>query len=213
MLESYKQLVEFLGLMLGPQYKIVLYDLTARPPCVAAIAGGTLEGEGIGAPLTDLARHVLEEYGSTSTYKVGFSGRTRSGTQLSCSDFFIKDHGRVVGMLCVNMDVTAHLQLCSQVLQMGALDGLFAVKPAGKPAKPAALSESFSNVRASVAQAVRESCGGVAPERLTQKEKMAVVRTLQARGMFAVKGAVGEVAQALSCSNASIYRYLSKLTE
>lgn len=213
MLESYKQLVEFLGLLLGPQYKIVLYDLTARPPVVAAIAGGSLEGEGIGAPLTELARHMLEEYGPTSTYQVGFPGRTRSGTQLSCSDFFIKENGRVVGMLCVNMDVSAHLQLCRQVLQLGALDGLFAVKPLSKTVKPAALSESFSDVKASVAQAVRESCGGVAPERLTQKEKMAVVRALQARGMFSVKGAVSEVAQALSCSNASVYRYLSKLTE
>lgn len=211
MLESYKQLVEFLGLMLGPQYKIVLYDLTAQPPAVAAIAGGTLEGEGIGAPLTELARHVLEEYGATATYKVGFSGHTRGGTQLSCSDFFIKENGRTVGMLCVNMDVTAQLQLCGQILQMGGLESLFAVKPLGKTARPAALSESFSDVRASAAQLVRELCGAVAPERLTQKEKLAVVRALQARGIFAVKGAVGEVAQALGCSNASVYRYLSQL--
>ena len=42
MLETYKKLVDFLGLILGEHCKIVLFDLRLSPPTVVAIANGTM---------------------------------------------------------------------------------------------------------------------------------------------------------------------------
>jgi predicted transcriptional regulator YheO len=51
----------------------------------------------------------------------------------------------------------------------------------------------------------------VPSDRLNQTEKMDIVRRLEEKGAFMVKGAVGKVAKRLSMSDASMYRYLSRI--
>ena len=47
---------------------------------------------------------------------------------------------------------------------------------------------------------------------VNRAEKITVIQTLYDKGVFLIKGAVPEVAQALFCSEATVYRYLSKLS-
>ena len=47
--------------------------------------------------------------------------------------------------------------------------------------------------------------------RLTHEGKFEAIRYLESRGVFQIRGAVKDVSEKLSCSVASIYRYLSKL--
>ena len=49
------------------------------------------------------------------------------------------------------------------------------------------------------------------PDRLTMEEKIRIVESLHHAGIFYMKGAVSEVAAQLGSSEATIYRYLSKL--
>ncbi len=48
-------------------------------------------------------------------------------------------------------------------------------------------------------------------DRLTMDEKVQIVEELHHSGVFFLKGAVSEVARQLGSSEATIYRYLSKL--
>ena len=54
---------------------------------------------------------------------------------------------------------------------------------------------------------------GLPPDRLTMDEKIRIVDDLQQAGIFYMKGAVSEVAAQLGSSEATIYRYLSKLKD
>ena len=54
---------------------------------------------------------------------------------------------------------------------------------------------------------------GLPPDRLTMDEKIRIVEDLQQAGIFYMKGAVSEVAAQLGSSEATIYRYLSKLKD
>ena len=51
----YMKLVEFLGVVLGPSYEIVLYDLRREDKSIIAIANGHISGRSVGAPLTESA--------------------------------------------------------------------------------------------------------------------------------------------------------------
>ena len=48
-------------------------------------------------------------------------------------------------------------------------------------------------------------------ERLNQQEKREIVQKLQERGVFKLKGGISFVAKRLSCSPATVYRYLGEL--
>lgn len=52
---------------------------------------------------------------------------------------------------------------------------------------------------------------GVSADRLTPEERLKIVASLKEGGIFLLKGAVKDVAAALSCSQASIYRHLAQL--
>ena len=215
MLETYKKLVEFLGLVMGEQCKIVLFDLTLSPPAVVAIANGTMEGgKGIGAPLTHVAREIVEsEEWRTMDYKSSFLGHIRSGGLLKSSYFFIKDaQGQLAGMLSINFSAEPCMKLCSDILQMGGFSGLLSVRPEENVAVSKHFSESFPDVSELVAGILQERFSGTGVSRLTQEERMTVVQLLNDQGVFLIKGAVPETAHALACSEATIYRYLSKLS-
>ncbi|MCI8623393.1 MAG: hypothetical protein HFG26_06985 [Provencibacterium sp.] len=214
MLETYKKLVAFLGLVLGEHCKVVLFDLTRSPPVVVAIANGTMEGgKGMGAPLTHVARKIIEnEEWKTCDYKSEFLGQTRQGELLKSSYFFIKDGERLIGMLSINSSATQYQKLCQDILRLGGFSSLLTLQAAESAAVPDHFSESFSNVSELVSNTLDSQFAGINATRLTQAEKMTVIRALYDKGVFLIKGAVPEVAQALSCSEATVYRYLSKLS-
>jgi DNA invertase Pin-like site-specific DNA recombinase len=54
---------------------------------------------------------------------------------------------------------------------------------------------------------------GIEKERLTANEKIRIVQELQHKGLFRIKGAVSEVAALVLTSEATIYRYLSKINK
>ena len=214
MLETYKKLVDFLGLILGEHCKIVLFDLRLSPPTVVAIANGTMEGgKGIGAPLTRVARDIIDSgEWKTCDYKTEFLGRTRKGELLKSSYFFIKDAGQLIGMLSINSSATQYQKLCQEILQLGGFSSLLTLQPAESAPVPDHFSESFSDVSELVANILGARFAGIGASRMTQAEKITVIQTLYDKGVFLIKGAVPEVAQALFCSEATVYRYLSKLS-
>lgn len=86
--------------------------------------------------------------------------------------------------------------------------------PAASPPSPAFLSpESFPATSEGVAaEAVSRELArlGVSAERLTAGERLRIIETLEAGGIFLLKGAVKDVAAILHCSPVSVYRYISQ---
>lgn len=215
LLEQYKTLVEFLGHALGSDYEVVLHDLSDGNNAIVAIVNGHISGRSLGAPLTALALRFLadKEY-EQHDYKVGYRGISPKNGYLRSSTMFIKDEaGRVIGMLCVNFDPSRGLQAANEVLAMCGLPPVSAAPQAGEEDGPQSAEIFVSNIPDVVQGAIEEVTGrpGMPSSRLTMEEKIRIVEALQQAGLFHLKGAVSEVAAQLGSSEATIYRYLSKL--
>lgn len=59
LLYSYKTTVKFLGSVLGPDYEVVLQDLSDKNHAVIAIENGHISGRTIGSPLTSAVFQML----------------------------------------------------------------------------------------------------------------------------------------------------------
>lgn len=59
LLYSYKTTVKFLGSVLGPDYEVVLQDLSNINHSVIAIENGHISGRTIGSPLTSAVFQML----------------------------------------------------------------------------------------------------------------------------------------------------------
>lgn len=74
-LEPYRTLVSFLGEALGPDYEVVLHDLTSEEGTIAAIVNNNISGRTEGAPLSNMAlRFIHGKVYEKQPYVAGYQG-------------------------------------------------------------------------------------------------------------------------------------------
>ena len=221
MLRQYTVLVEYLGATLGPDYEVVLHEILPETSRVAAIANGTISGRDVGAPITNAAlRMIMQKQYETSDYNLNYTGQLANGKTIRSSTMFIKDGGKLVGLLCINFDDSRYRAISDHILKLCHPD-LFVTDVLAQP-----LSESEDDISArSSPEKFRNSADavaldainrelermGVTPGHLTHSERLQVITSLESAGIFLLKGAIKSAAAALGCSTASIYRYLSQI--
>ncbi len=225
-LHQYTILVDFLGKALGPDYEIVLHDITAEPSRIIAIANGHISGRSIGSPTTNSALQTLaaNPY-KTNDFLYNYQISTKDGRLLRASTMFIKDEdGNPIGLLGINFDDARYRELFTNMLSVihpaqflkSSLTFFPAVSAAseGISLQPYTLADDFSM---DISTLMEKSFNSVTAslntplKRLNQQEKRDIVQKLQERGMFKLKGGISFVAKRLSCSPATVYRYLGEL--
>lgn len=219
LLEPYIGITEFLGHALGPDYEVALHDLTDKNRSIIAIANRQISGREVGAPLTNVAlKIIMSRSYLDSDYIINYRGQSASGKTLRCSTLFIKDGSDLIGMLCVNFDDSRHLDISEQILRLchpdSFVDTNFQLSDTHiTDTRATQMEESFQNSIGDVAtDAVTRELTRLdtTADRLTPEMRMQIIESLEADGLFLLKGAVNDVAQALQCSKASIYRYISQ---
>nr|WP_325183741.1 PAS domain-containing protein [uncultured Oscillibacter sp.] len=216
LLRQYVKLTEFLGAALGPDYEVALHDLTDKNRSIIAIANGYISGREVGAPLTNMALSVLkDESYEWQDYRLHYSGVSVTGNVLRSSTMFIKEDGKLIGMLCVNFDDSRYRTFAQQVLSLCHPNPFFQAQERPEEEEgPLPRPETFRNSTEAVTQdAIAHELErlGVPAERLTSEERLHVIAALEESGIFLLKGAVKDVAAGLGCSQASVYRYLSQI--
>ncbi|MCI8855856.1 MAG: hypothetical protein HFH26_04815 [Clostridiaceae bacterium] len=221
LLQHYIRLTEFLGQTLGPDYEIALHDMTDKNRSIVAIANGYISGREVGAPLTNIALKILMDRSyHTQDYRLHYRGVSASGRTLRSSTFFIKDGEKLIGMLCINFDDSRYREVGLSIQRLCHPDRFVQNELGGSSLPLVSLSqtapetESFHNsIDAVASDAVNRELArlGVDADRLTPEERIEIITALEAGGIFLLKGAVKDVADALHCSQASVYRYLSQV--
>ncbi len=204
-LQMYVSLVPFLGEMCGPGTEVIIHDTSNPEHSLIAICNG-ISGRVIGNPITDLARDLAErgDY-KEKDYIANYTGHTKSGDFLS-GTFYIKNEGRLIGLLCINKDLSAVQEL---QLALNALSERFNLKTPSE----SDYTEDLSNpIHSMIHNHISEVIGraGIPPARMSPEEKTDAVQRLKEDGILSMKGAVAETADQLGVSIPTIYRYMSK---
>ena len=227
-LNQYKILVDFLGKTLGPDYEVVLHDITCEPSKVIAIANSHISDRQVGSPTTNDALQMLAANSyKTNDFLHNYPVTAENGHVLRASTLFIKDEeGSPVGLLGINFDDSRYRELCGGLLSAIHPKDFFggecrtcqestaAPSPQPAPAQPDSLAEHFSMDISAMMQTAFDSVTSSLEtpiDRLNQQEKRDIVQKLQERGVFKLKGGIAFVAKHLSCSPATVYRYLGDL--
>lgn len=214
-LDYYKKLVDFLGQVLGENAEVVLRDCRKPDHDIIAIANGHVSGRTIGAPITDFTLSVLaNEEWKEKDYVVNYEGNAAPDKRLRSSTYFIREEGKLVGQLCINIDMSPYEKVIDSVRLLSGMDLMRGNGSEGLVCEGPVEHFSEDVMGDMMKKAVVSVVGSSEPkvrERLTQKERIQIVSELNRSGLFQLKGAVGAVAEYLYCSEASVYRYQAKL--
>ncbi|MGA5125170.1 helix-turn-helix transcriptional regulator [Streptomyces pseudogriseolus] len=194
--------VDGIAATFGPVCEVVLHDYRRPEASVVAVAG-SVTGRTAGGAMSEIGMRMLAR-GDEAADELNYLTRTGTGVLVKSSTMLLRDStGAVFGALCVNVDVTAVSQAHTL---LGALAGL-----AGGPAEPP--TTPFGNDIDSVVEAIvgdHQQLRHRGWAQLDREERLRLFRDLDARGVFAVRRAVEQVAGRLGISRASAYSYLSQ---
>ncbi|SIQ27874.1 helix-turn-helix transcriptional regulator [Halanaerobium kushneri] len=207
-LDKYKVLVEFLAEVLGENSEVVLHDVNDFENSIVAIENGHISGRKVGDSLTDLALNVLKDQEKLeSDYLTNYTGKTFDGKELKSSTYFIKEDGEVLGMLCINIDVSDYIEARDLINSFIGNQKNIEEKEENQN-----FAENFtSSIEELIDSMIESSIGNskIPPARMTAEEKKEITKKLDDRGVFLLKNSVSKVAKKLHTSDATIYRYLN----
>ena len=192
-LSAYYPLCDAIALLLQPQAEVVLHDLATET--VAHIANPFSHRE-VGEPSLLHEIDFRPDVALMGPYeKVNFDGR-----RLKSVSAVLREDGRAVGVICINLDVT-HLQSAIELLT-----ALTRVPPGA--GQPAVLFQEDWHERINQYVHAWTARNGVVITDLSRAQKLQLVGELAADGAFGGKHAASYVSRVLQMSRASVYNYL-----
>ena len=207
-IQPFVSLVDCLADFLGDNAEIALHDLSNIEHSIVKIRNNHVSGRKVGDPATDLVMRQLQKSRSgASDYACNYFGSSRDGKTLRCASYFIRDgDARTVGVLCINLEIDQYLAARK------FLDQFFAgPERAAVPIRENLGQSVDEMIESSLRAALKKRKSKTS--RLSQEDKISVIKHIDRDGIFLIKGAVAKVAKRLRISEPSVYRYLKLLSQ
>ena len=202
-LNSYRAVVEGVSALIGNHCEIVLHSLEDLEHSAICIANGHNTNRQEGSPLTDLALKSLHNMKTDSVSKPYFTRIKNGGLMKSVTIAIRNKNQRIIGLLCININLDVPL---SQFIQ-----ALMPSNPMGDTS-----SVNFaSSVEELVSQTVEHTIEEVNADRLVanNNKNRQIVVSLFEKGIFDIKDAINLVADRLDISRHTVYLYIRQIKQ
>lgn len=204
-----------------PNAEVVLHDLSKPQHSVVYVANNSVTGRKVGQTF----HHLIEKAvfaGNPADGVVDNYFFKKEGKQIRSSSLLIRNEaGELIGALCINVDVTAAQQiidLASGLLQGRAKGEKSMSDLSDSACTLPAVSANFEALEKeqSVQHFVNNMVDSMINElnadgKKTKEDRLELIRFMDERGVFLVKGSMEYVAGKLGLSKVTLYGYLDKI--
>lgn len=197
-------LVEGIAKTFGNNCEVVLHDIKNPQESIIAIANGHVTGRMVGGPMTERGLKAIrnKEYEKNL---IKYKYITNDGRTLKSSTIFIKDdNDEVIGCMCINFDISEFIvaKKAIQDITETIEDNIISIEET--------YSNNINDILYNVVNRVIDSIGKPIAY-LSKEEKVNVVKKLDEKGTFLIKGSVDYVAEVLCVSRFTVYNYLDEI--
>jgi len=189
----------------GNGCEVVLHDFGRdHDHTILAIENGQVTNRRADGPITS---HGLEVMRGTkpATDEYNYINQTQNGKLLRSSSIYLNDDdGKVVGSLCINLDIT------NLIATRNMLDNLIYVQGESAPQQMDTAEIVTNDVNEMLDILIQKSIRyvGVPVATMTREDKMKGLQYLDERGAFLIKKSSDRIAQSYDISRFSLYNYL-----
>ncbi len=214
-LDHYQRIVRFLGLALGENYEIVLHVLSEEGFYIGEIVNNHVSGRDEGSPLTNLAlTKIKQEHYREHDYILNYKISVKANKTINGSTFYIKDEdGELLGLMCINADYSKHKKIAQEVLQLMNVDVENLISTEAEEENNGNFVEVLSNDIEEVISEIIDPKLLDHRVTLSKEARLEIIKELDQKGVFQLKGAIGKIAQLLKVSEPSVYRYLKEVNQ
>ena len=207
-IEQYIPTAEVISKTFGHDCEVVLHDLTVPQNSVVYTVNNHVTGRQVDQSFNHLITDVLLSQNFTNDYSTNYFFHTDDGRLIKSSTLLIRDQAKkVIGALCINVDTTRITETISW------LTGLM-------PQNPKSLSESIytqedTDEREHIIEIaddlIDKIIGSKPVDKLRRDEKVEMIRFMEQKGIFLIRGTIDKVAEKLNISKVTVYSYIDEI--
>jgi predicted transcriptional regulator YheO len=191
--------------MFGPNCEVVIHDLTHPQNSVMFTVNNHVTGREIGQSFDHLVKTVLQAEDFKEDHLSGYTFTTEDGRTICSSTSLIRDSNRkVIGAYCVNFDIEALNQM------QKFMDNFLPVR-AVPTVEEAKKDDDVESVEEIVDQLIQQIIKTSVHPAMKRHEKVELMRFMEEKGIFLMKGSVEKVASLLGISKVTVYSYLDEI--
>ena len=204
-LESYFRVADMIHETFGDTCEVAVHDLTHPKNSVVYVANGAVTGRTVGHSFDHLIMQVLlnKKFSNDMATNYVF---TIGDKRIKSSSSLIRDENdSVIGMLCVNIDLTPYEK------QFGMLSSFLPETPEKQAAAEQESPAEVKEITSIVDDLIDNIIGDTDVSSLKKQDNLEIIDFMDKKGIFLVKGAVDKIAERLNVSRVTIYNYLDEV--
>lgn len=207
LMNMFMTFVDFLSEAYGQNCEVVLHEITEKHSSIIAIKNGHISNRTVGIEKDDVLKKQIE-ISKGNSYSTNRLHKTIEGGDMKSNSFFIKDSsGELIGILCVNIDLSSIISL-NKLTEKFLSEFMYSTSNDNN--KVFEEEETIEEYTYRIMRKIIQH-SEIPVDRMNMEEKIDILRLLKEKGVFRIKGVVREVAKQLDVSETSIYRYLREI--
>lgn len=206
-LKGVQSVMKGIAFIYGNNCEVVLHSMETADRSIIAIENNHVSGRDVGEPMSEFVFKLLEDMATADEPFINFfKNTTLSKNELkSCTTLIRNSENRIIGVLCINMDLSIPVQDFFHDFLKADSDKYTGTKTAAYTQSTRELIDSSITTALEVVNKRR----GLSS---TERNK-AVVYELYEKGIFSVKKGVEITAEELGISRFTVYNYLKAIKE
>ena len=211
-LSQYIPFVDFLAEILGRNSEIVLHNLKDLDSSIIAIRNNHITKRQVGDPATDYVLRMIQQgIDHKKDYSINYRDiSNRNNQKIKSASLYLRNHGEIVGMICVNTDETLFEELEKSIDALELLLGTYQNNHDKNKVSKETVSRSVEEMADNIVMELAIN-KGISINQFKQEDKYDAIEKLFDNGFFLLKGAVPEASKVLKISEPTVYRYLQNI--
>lgn len=205
MLENYIPVAKLIAQTFGSHCEIILHDFSRPQNSVVYTENNVVTNRTVGESFTEyFVKEVLLSRKFNNDCCANYIMEGKDGKKIKSSTALIRDlNDKVIGALCVNIDLT---QISQFMEELGSLIGLpEAITPSQDEV------EVVPSIQEIVDDIIDKTIGDQDVDSMSRDQKIALIRFMNDKQIFAIKGALDKVADRMNISKVTVYSYLDEI--
>lgn len=203
-LESLIPVAKGIAETFGSNCEVVIHDFSNLENSILAIFNGHVTGRTVDTKMTEsILEKINKHQEGHDVYN--YTGKSTLGRELKSTTTFVRsEEDVIIGCMCINFDITDMLSARNIMNELCKVDE--------KEVEVIGEINKINDVLYDIVENTIHKFGRPVIY-LTKDEKVSIVKDLEEKGVFLIKGAIDYVANSLQVSRYTVYNYLDGIRE
>lgn len=202
----YISIVDMIAKTFGNECEIVIHDLTVPQNSVVYTVNNHVTGREVGQSFEHLVTQVLLSQNFQNDCAANYYYKTPDGRVIKSSTSLLRDEdNKVIAAICINIDTNTTSQTLKEHNNFdSAMIG-------EHPINTDIDSEKTDHIMKIVDDLIDRIIYNKNVSELKREEKLEMVRFMDNKGIFLIKGAIDKVSKKLGISKVTVYSYIDEI--